>query len=234
MGSLLGLRPYRRALSLSVLTLVAALFALPIGAAAPVTAVSHSAPAAAPGCAGGPNATWNGVNLSHASSVGSAFSVTTGQQSVVRFCYSTVAPQGPSITTARLVVYYFGSEISANSVPASDGRAVMNWTLGTYTYLLQGVYRLTASLVAANGSTVWSEGFYIVAQAPYRIVSGMTVFLLVLGGVEIWSIVTSGGRSSRKKRVAPPTPWTPTPAPSETPPPATPPPGSSPPAGGGP
>ena len=210
-------RAVRGALNVSLLACVVVGLALPAAAGA-VPAAAHPSVNASPEAPPPPitSAAWNGVDLSKASTVGSAFTVTSGQRSHVNFSYDP-SGAGAAITTARLIVFYFGSQISANSVPASAGKALMNWTLGTYTYLLQGVYRLTASLVAANGSTVWSEGFYINVQAPYHVGSGMTVFLIVLGAVEIWSISTSGGRSARKSkgRPAPPTPWQPTPPPAE-------------------
>ena len=157
------------------------------------------------------SATWNGHNLSSAGSSSSAFVVKTNEQ--VRVNFSFLVATGGQITTARLVVYYFGAEISANSVATNTltGTAEMNWTLGTYTYLLQGIYRLAASLVYGNGTTAWSQSFYINAQAPYHIVSGATIFLLVLGLAEIYWIATvaRGPRRPKGRGTAPPTPWEP-------------------------
>lgn len=170
----------------------------------------------------GYSATWNGANLSKANSAGSAFTVNTNEHVRVNFSF-TVGARTANITTARLVVYYFGAEISANSVAANPltGSATMNWTLGTYTYLLQGIYRLSASLVYGNGSTAWSEDFYINAEAAYHIVSGVTIFLVVLALAEVYWIATvaRGPRKVRPKGPRPPTPWQENPTPPSTEPP---------------
>jgi hypothetical protein len=192
-----------------------ALIALPAlpSAQAATFSVSNAVPA---GLAA--STTWNGRDLSEASSVGSAFVFGANDRAQVNFSFSAPQYELSVITTARLVVYYFGAAISANSVATSTtgskGVALMNWSLSSYTFLFQGVYRLTASLVDGNGTTAWSESFYLDVQAPYRLVSGITLFLIVLGGVEIWSIVTSARTPGRR----PPKPWKPPaePAPAPT------------------
>lgn len=180
------------------------------------TSRAASAPGASPLLLGGYAATWNGHNISSASSASSALTVATDQRVILNFTFPTA---GTAITTARLIVYYFGAEISANSVAANPltGTAQMNWTLGTYTYLLQGIYRIQASLVDGNGTTAWSQSFYIDAQAPYRIVSGATIFLIVLGLAEIYWIATvaRGPRRPKGRGTAPPAPWQPN-APAST------------------
>ncbi len=164
------------------------------------------------------HATWQGNNLTSASDSTHAFRITTNQQILVKFGYSEPTG-GPTITTARIQAIYFGSVISTNQVSASShafaggatGNATMNWTLGTFTYLLAGTYLLTASLVSSTGSTVWSESFYINAVAPYYVASGLIVFLLILGAVELWSIATVARgpkvRGGRTPASQPPEPW---------------------------
>lgn len=169
--------------------------------------------------------TWNGHNISAASSVGSALRVTTGGTINVGFSFQDTNPARS--LTARLQAFYFGAALSTNEVPATvngitgAGTASMNWSLGSYTYLLEGAYRLTASLVA-NGSTVFSEDFYIDEQAPYAIGSGFVLFLIVLGIFELISLATIGRSSRRRRR-----PRSPAPAPAPWGGPA-PPPGGSP------
>ncbi|HTW56011.1 MAG TPA: hypothetical protein VMG36_06155 [Thermoplasmata archaeon] len=212
-------RPVRGIVPVVLFALALLLVALPAvgpARAAPVPALP-SAPVL------GSSATWNGHNVTAAGSAGTAFKVNTNERVLVNFSFEIAT--GAQITTARLIVYYFGAEISANSVAANplSGTAQMNWTLGTYTYLLQGIYRLSVSLVYGNGSTAWSQGFYINAQAPYRIASGATIFLIVLGLAEIYWIATvaRGPRRPKGRGTAPPTPWEP--AQPATPPAAEPP-----------
>jgi hypothetical protein len=191
--------------------------------------------------------TWNGVNISQASDPGSAFSVGTGATVGLVFSFTDLG--GPNVT-ARLQAFYFGAALSSNTVPApvaptGHGTGTMNWSFGDFTYVLQGLYHLTASLVYANNGTVaWSESFWINEQAPYRIVSGFTIFLLALGAAELYGIASTG-RRNRRRRAPPqswqgPTPGTAPPPPGSTPapPPAaptdsSPPPMPSPPSEGG-
>ena len=143
-----------------------------------------------------------------------AFTLGVNQRSLVVFTYD-VPLGGPNVTTARMQAIYFGAVISTDQVSthtnlSGTGSGTMNWTLGTFTYLLAGLYLLTASLVDSNGTTVWSESFYMQASAPYHVGSGLIIFLIVLALVELYSIATVG-RSARKRpkalSSAPPTPW---------------------------
>jgi len=188
-----------------------------------------------------PAVTWNGKPIGDASTQAHAFSITTDQRVLVNFSF-VVPPFGPDVTTARIQALYFGAVISTDQVSTSTtagvGKGLMNWTLGTFTYLLAGVYVLSASLVDSNGSTVWSEHFYIDATAPYHIGSGLTIFLIVLGLVELYSILTVGRSVRRRPKTggkAPPEPWQ-QPASTAEPgaAPAATPPAESPPAGGSP
>ena len=167
----------------------------------------------------GADARWNGVSIATAESQSHAFSITTNQRVLTVFNY-TISSGGPTISVARMQAIYFGSVISTDQVSTHTnttlvlgntvGFAVMNWTLGTFTYLLAGVYELTASLVSSTGATVWSLSFFIDATPVDRIASGLIVFLLVLGLVELWSIATVGRSTRRRGRKAaapPPKPW---------------------------
>ena len=167
----------------------------------------------------GAEARWNGASITTAESQAHAFSITTNQRVLTVFNY-TISSGGPTITVARMQAIYFGSVISTDQVSTHTnstlvlgktvGFAVMNWTLGTFTYLLAGVYELTASLVSSTGATVWSLNFFIQATPVDHIASGLIVFLLVLGLVELWSIATVGRsmrRKGRKSATPPPKPW---------------------------
>jgi FlaG/FlaF family flagellin (archaellin) len=165
--------------------------------------------------------TWNGANVSKASGESSAFTVSTGSTVLVLFHFTSIG--GPNVS-ARLQAYYFGAAISSSSVlttvaPTGAGLGTMNWSFGDYTYVLQGLFHLTVSLVyTSNGSAAWSESFWIVEQAPYRIVSGFTIFLLGLGAAELYGIATAGRRVRRPP--APPQTWQGPAAVTNAPPPA--------------
>lgn len=185
-----------------------------------------------------PGATWDGKPLSDASSQANAFSIRTDQQIYVNFSY-TAPLHAPNISVARIQALYFGVVISTDQVSTStilhegvgQGTGLMKWSLGDFTDLLAGVYLLTASLVDSNGTTVWSTNFYIDATPAYHIASGLIIFLLLLGLVEIYYIATVGRPVKRppKSSGSPPTPWTGATTPAEG---ATPPPGSAPPPSG--
>ncbi|HTP53346.1 MAG TPA: hypothetical protein VML94_00040 [Thermoplasmata archaeon] len=233
-----------RWINVGLIVSVALLLAMPVASATPIGSRTTAGGPAPPASAAitNPRATWDGTNLSAASDQAQAFSINTDQRILVNFTF--VVPLGqPNVTTARVQAIYFGAVISTDQVGASlneitrDGAAQMNWTLGTFTYLLAGVYLLTASLVNGTGATVWSESFYIQAHAPYRVGSGMIVFLIVLGLVELYAILTVG-RSARKRPTSssksPPTPWqqpaeTAEPGPGTAAPPSEPPPPPEPP-----
>ncbi|MFY9716341.1 MAG: hypothetical protein WAK40_00155, partial [Thermoplasmata archaeon] len=217
MAAMVRPRGVVRWISVGLIVSVALFLAMPVASATGLGSHPLGSPERAPPAVPAitnPLATWDSTNLGAASDQAHAFSITTNQRVLVNFTF--VVPVGePKVTTARIQAIYFGAVISTDQVSAStdlsgNGVAYMNWTLGTFTYLLAGVYLLTASLVNATGATVWSENFYIQAHAPYRIGSGLIVFLLVLGFVELYSILTVG-RAMRKRPKpgggAPPTPW---------------------------
>jgi hypothetical protein len=236
-----------RWISLGLTVSVALLLALPMASASGVgspSLASHEAGAPLTPAITNPQATWDGTNLGAASDQAHAFSISTNQRVLVNFTFDV--PLGePNVTTARVEAIYFGAVISTDQVSASTdiaghGVAYMNWTLGTFTYLLAGVYLLTASLVNATGATVWSENFYIQAHAPYRIGSGLIIFLIVLGLVELYSMLTVGRARRKRPKTggsSPPTPWqqpasTAEPGAGTAAPAADAPPPSEPPAGG--
>jgi hypothetical protein len=219
-GSRVPGRTFRLLLVAGIVLLVA----LPTASAASLgsrTTASAGPAVRSPDSLGSASATWDGTNISQANSVGNAFSISANQQVLVNFSFVPLG--GTNVTVARMEAIYFGAVISTDQVSTSVsypalvvgvGKGVMNWSLGTFSYLLAGVYKLTASLVDSSGSTVWSESFFIDVKAVDRVASGLIIFLIVLGAVELWSIATVG-RSARKRRPKrssppPPTPWQPT------------------------
>jgi hypothetical protein len=139
--------------------------------------------------------TWNGQNVSQASTISSAFSVTSGEQALVHFVY-TESAGGPSIATAEVQTVFLSAVLSSEAAQTSPsagglgGTASMNWTFGLFADLTAGVYQLTARLLDPNGSSVWSESFYIDAKAPYLIGAALPALLVVLAISEVYWLVT--------------------------------------------
>jgi hypothetical protein len=154
--------------------------------------------------------TWNGQNISSASSVSGAFTSNKGDTAAVRFTFS--GDDTANITNVTLEVTYLGIVLTTSRStphivggPPVTGSAVINWSFGSLYDALEGVFHLTASLVYANGSTAWSEGFYVFVKTPYLLESGAVVVLLILTAAELyWGI--SAIREARKGRKPAPTP----------------------------
>jgi hypothetical protein len=201
----------RRGVSLALLLGVGLVLLVPSVSAAPTPAgsgrevalpLSHAISDA--------SARWNGANLSSASAQAHAFGVRTNERVLIVFRYHLPPLGSANATVARIQALYFGAVISTNQVSthtnlSGSGYAIMNWSFGTFTYLLAGTYQLAAHLVSSSGQTVWSETFYIAATPLYHIVSGFTIFLLILGFAELYAIFTVA-KKPRRKTVGPPPP----------------------------
>ncbi len=205
-----GARARRRSAPLAVL-LVAVVLLGAVGAIA-----SGSARGAAIGCSNvsskyGVNATvtWNGVNVCSGGSASSAFSVDLTQPIGLRYTWSGPVGSALSIDDARLQMFYFGFPLATRDVTTVGGVAgpsgsfVMNWTPGVIAYVLEGLFGLTASLVATNGTTVFSEGFFVHANAPYGILAALPILLILLGIYEIYNVARSGRQAALPKAQKP-------------------------------
>jgi hypothetical protein len=165
--------------------------------------------------------TWNGVNVNTAGSAASALSVDFSNSANVLFNWTT--PTGAvNPNDARLQMIYFGFALATRDVVNSGNggsRAVLNWTPGALVYVLEGVYEITASLVAPDGSTVWSENFFVHSTAPFSIGAVLPIVLIVIIIWELYSVATSGRQVLLSKRgKAPPSkPEEPTPTTPEEP-----------------
>ncbi len=169
----------------------------------PLTAAQCSAVSSSYGISA--NVTWNGNNVCSGSSASSALSVDFSQAASVRFSW-TAAPGTPlNLDDARLTMNYFGlalatrDVVQSGSVPQSQGSFPMNWTPGVLTYVLEGVYGVTASLFASNGTSVWSESFFVKASAPYAILAALPLILILLGVYEVYELARSGRHASRRR-----------------------------------
>jgi len=167
--------------------------------------------------------TWNGQNISSASTVGSAFGLDKGQTALVKFTYTGLG--AASVSNATIEMTYLGITLGTSRsstsyvTPPPLGTAHINWSFGNLYDALEGVFLLTASLEFANGSKVWSESFYVFAKAPYLLESGAVVVFLILAVAELYWGASSIRDARRERKPAPPTPWqAPKPPPQGSPP----------------
>ena len=198
---------------LSVVLMVGAMVALLVNLPVPARA-SPVATAAPAGTSGGIAyvVTWNGVDASSASSASSALSIDLSQTANLVYYYNVIrAGANVTISDARLQMYYLGFAVSTrdqiltNPVPGT-GHIPLSWTPVTVAYLLEGVYRLTASFLAPNGTTMWSENFYVRGTAPLGFVALLPIVLLIIVVYEVYELLRSGRHAvlGRKPSGAPP------------------------------
>ena len=205
-----------------------------------VTPAEARPSAATVGCAGTPvsngvsaNVLWNGVNVCSYSSASSSLSIDFSKSADIRYFWNASQAPSVSVNDARLEMFYFGFALVTRDQIASvaesgTGTFDMSWTPGVVTYVLEGLYGLTASLIAPNGSTVWSEQFFVTAAAPFSVLAVLPILLVVIAIYEAYSLAISGRQAALGRGQAPSPPPTPTAAAAPSPPPAeeTPPPES--------
>jgi len=157
--------------------------------------------------------TWNSVDVTTAGTASAALAVDFSSTANVLFQWSAATGTTININDARLQMIYFGAALSTRDVaPISSGAlasnsAVLNWSPGALTYVLEGVYKITASLLNPNGSTVWSEDFFVRASAPYSVLAALPIILIALGAWELYVVARSGRLAALKgKEAAPPSP----------------------------
>lgn len=191
----------------AVATLVIVLFVLPpatLGAVQTPAAASH--PAAAGPITG--TVTWNGANVLNYTSPTSAVHI--GFNGVVSVHYSWSSSVGTSelftINDARLQIFYFGFALATRDVvnsaalPGTSGQFTMNWSTGALQYILEGSYRLVASLLAPNGTTMWSQTFWAFVAAPFYIGALLPIVLVLIVVWEVYSLATVGRQAGLGKR----------------------------------
>jgi hypothetical protein len=198
---------------LALIAGLALLMLLPTGAiAAPRNSTPNVAPAAKPAAgAFAPVVTWNGVNVDTAGSASSALSVDFSSTASVLFNWTIPTTPGfVDPNDGRLQMIYFGFALATRDVVTSGPPVTsipMGWNPGALVYILEGVYKITASLVTGNGTTVWSENFYVRASAPFSIAALLPIILIVLIAWELYSVARSGRQALlSQKGKAPPTP----------------------------
>ncbi|MFI5038270.1 MAG: hypothetical protein ACHP93_07300 [Solirubrobacterales bacterium] len=152
--------------------------------------------------------TWNGQNISHASSAGSGFDLGYGTNIDIRFYWSAPATSAPvPVETARLQMFFMGLGIATRDVRqdhpagATNGTIDLAWSgAGILAYLIEGTYQVTASLLDGNSTSLWSENFYVKMTAPGEIFALVPIVLLVLGVYELVSLARSGRREASREK----------------------------------
>lgn len=149
---------------------------------------------------------WNGVNVDTAPTPASAISWSFSNVAHVQYDW-TGPVLGPGVSQAFLVILFLGlpaytkQEVRQSALPI--GSVNMTYDLTQYKYVLQGLFQLHAYLEDPNGTTVWSENFYVRVSQPYDLVA-VTVGLILLTVAELYMVATVGPRAADKLRQAPP------------------------------
>jgi len=182
--------------------------------------VSHPSLSFAASSVTGPTVTWNGKDVSGASSPSSAISIQKGQTALVQFTFDESS--ATTVGNASISVNYLGLVLTTSKAsprvvggPPIAAVATINWSFGPLYDALEGVFEFTASLLSPNGSTVWSESFYVFAQAPYLLESGAVIILLVFLVLELYwaaSAIRDARRHAQppQSKAVPPSAGTPT------------------------
>lgn len=159
---------------------------------------------------------WNGQNVSTARGASSAIAITFEQSIDVRYFWNATrsGSSAASVTMddARLQMFYFGQALATRDVyvsqpvPAAQGNFDLSWDPGALQWVLEGVFAVTASLLDVNGTTVWSETFYVRATAPYSVGAAVPILLIFIGAYELYALAVSGRQASRRPPKPEPSP----------------------------
>jgi len=220
--------PHRRfrpiGLSAAIATFVIAALLVGVPARA-----QPSAPAPAAQTSGGVayTVTWNNVDVSTASTASSALSIDLSSSANLVYYWNVTGVPLSSVTIsdARLQMYYLGFAVSTRdqvlTTPApGSGSIPLSWTPISVSYLLEGLYRLTASFVAPNGTTMWSENFWVRGTAAYGFLAILPIVLLIIIIYEVYGLARSGRYAAIGQKVGAAPPPTPPPGSPSTEPPA--------------
>ncbi|MFZ0892218.1 MAG: hypothetical protein WB782_01415 [Thermoplasmata archaeon] len=184
--------------------LAVAFVAMPVAsvaqAAAPLAPTNPVAGSGPPGFFG--QVTWNGVNVASASSTSSPLGIQFSNTAHLYYNWSSTTTLY-NINRARLQFFYFGVSIATRvvtlqvSTPGLFGAFELNWTPGSIQYAVEGLFRLTAGLVAPNGSTIWSENIFVHATAPLGLLAAFPLVLLAIAIYEIYELAYVGREATR-------------------------------------
>ncbi|MGD0588240.1 MAG: hypothetical protein ABSA63_05535 [Thermoplasmata archaeon] len=226
-------RPFGRA-GLVGAFLAMAVVALLVSVPVPARASPTSQPSGAqPFVADAWSVTWNNVDVQTASTSSSALGIDFTSSATVLFSWNTGSSAKVTVGSAQLQMFYFGFAVASrtqtvnNPVASSNSSIPLTWTPLSIAYVLEGVYKITASFIAPNQTTLFSENFYVRANALFGFVAAIPIVLLILAIYEIYALVRSGRYAALGRKLAGSPPSNP---PASTPPPSTPPTESPPPA----
>jgi hypothetical protein len=196
-------------------TFVVVLVAVPAATLA-ASATPTSSATVVPAASSGPTATvtWNGANILNYTSATSAARISFNGVVDVHYewpAQGTVNLVPYTINDARLQIFYFGYALSTRdvvnsaAVPSTSGFFDMNWSTGSLQYILEGSYRLVASLIAQNGTTMWSQAFWVYVAAPFYVGALLPIVLILIAVWEIYNVATVGKQAALGTKKQPPT-----------------------------
>lgn len=219
--------PRQATLALLLVSVVLGVFVIaPSGALAAAAAPApHAVAAVEPASGLSAYATWNGVNVATAANASAAFRMSFGANVTVIFYWTQASGSAPiAVDDARLQIFFFGFALGTRDITtvgaATSPLSMNNWNTGPLQYILSGTYQLTASLLATNGSTVWSQSFWVNITAPYYILALLPIVLILIAIYEVYALCTVGkyamiGRPPKSGEPATPTPSAPAPESAE-------------------
>lgn len=148
---------------------------------------------------------FDGHSAANATSVGSAIGVNA--RSLIPVSISWVArggklgtPGSVSVQQARVDLLLFGASTLSNvlneqpAVVGSNGTANLSLDYRQYVYLAEGVYELRGSLLAPNGSALWTELFFIHVTATDH----LTLFTLGSAALAVYAVASFATARERK------------------------------------
>jgi hypothetical protein len=163
----------------AALTLWVLLVSLPsVGAEPDPTPMSFSAGPLPPTVQGA--LSFNGVDVRGHGTPGTAITSAASSPGYFDFAWTAVGgkfgtPAFVAVAAARVQVEYLGVIVSTQSavesppIVGSAGSANVTADASWAQYLTEGVYYLTGQLVGPNGTTIWSEGFFVHVEAQYHV-----------------------------------------------------------------
>jgi hypothetical protein len=159
-------------------------------------------------------AKWDGANVANYTAPTAAARIDFNGVADVDYNWSSRGLLAPAttytITDARLQIFYFGyalatrDVVDAQAVPATNGSFTLNWTTGALQYVLEGSYKLVASLLASNGTTMWSESFWVFVAAPFYVGALLPIVLILIAIWEVYNVATVGKQAMLGRKSSPP------------------------------
>jgi len=211
----------------------AVLFVLVLGATAPVSSVSAPLRTASSSSVTS-TVVFNGVNVASHTTAGSA--IVTNFSGVFSTVFDWTSSPGAApvfVTEGVLALLFFGEAIGTSTQQQPEnghGNITLKSDFTQNKYLFEGNYEIQATL-QSNGTTVFTEDFYIWVQATNHLTL-VNVALILIAILEIWQIAALGSvKKARQQLGIKPSP-PPSSTPPSTPPPSSPPPSTPPPTGG--